>query len=700
MNKEAIRLIDKLYKDLYLDEQVLHHSSGNKYDKFNNIKSYIEKLESIHNKVSETGRHEEMLKKLYYEKYVIKEEDIPESYYRHQEQMALERGYGYVKITESQKQELQKEIIENQKRSLDVWLEYFLSEDSKMYPFWAKYWAFQGMLKLGNYNKEKGEFGRRTKDTVAPFCDLNREALAMSIDMLLKMLNKEKIEDNDLEILVKSGSFQKIYSYILTNTLKDNKNITKRNIGRWVKYNQGSDHMPLVESLQGYNTGWCTAGESTAQSQLSMGDFYVYYTLDENDEYKVPRVAIRMEENKIGEIRGVAEDQNIESEMEEVVEEKIKDFPDKEEYYKKVSDMKMLTNIYKKHQNNIELTKEDLKFIYEIESEIKGFGYRKDPRIEEILIERQRRKDLACIFDCREDQISFRKSEITKDTIYHYEYLDFRHLNKSSDLLLPKYIRGSLDLRNLIDAEGLVLPEKVGSNLDLSNLISAEGLILPQSIGGNLDLRRLTSTEGLVLPEYIGGYLNLSELKSAEGLVLPQSIGGYLFLNGLKSAKGLVLPQSIGGFLDLSGLKRAEDLILPQSIGGDLELRGLKSAEGLILPQSISGGLYLNELKSTEGLILPQSIGGSLDLRGLKSAEGLILPQSIDGYLVLSGLESTEGLILPQHIGNYLDLGGLESAEGLIIPCPLTYTIYMHGFEINPYNVREYRNNKEVKSIK
>ena len=110
--------------------------------------------------------------------------------------------------------------------------------------------------------------------------------------------------------------------------------------------------MPLVKSLRGYNTGWCTAGESTAQTQLSNGDFYVYYTLDENDEYKIPRIAIRMEYDEIAEIRGIAQDQNLEPEMEEVVEEKIKDFPDKEEYYKKVSDMKKLTSVYKKYQNN------------------------------------------------------------------------------------------------------------------------------------------------------------------------------------------------------------------------------------------------------------------------------------------------------------------------------------------------------------
>ena len=123
MNKEAIKLIDRLYKDLYLDDEVLHHSSGNKYDKFNNINQYLEKLESLHNRVIETGRHKNILKWMYYQKHIIKEEDIPESYYKHQAEVALQRGYGYVEMTGSQKKELQKEIIENQKRSLDVWLE-------------------------------------------------------------------------------------------------------------------------------------------------------------------------------------------------------------------------------------------------------------------------------------------------------------------------------------------------------------------------------------------------------------------------------------------------------------------------------------------------------------------------------------------------------------------------------------------------
>ena len=195
--------------------------------------------------------------------------------------------------------------------------------------------------------------------------------------------------------------------------------------------------------------------------------------MNENDEYKVPRIAIRMENNKIGEIRGIVKDQNIESDMEEVVEEKIKDFPDKEEYYKKVNDMKKLTKIYKKHQNKEELTKEELTFLYEINDKIKGFGYKDDPRIKEIKSERGRqKKDLAFVLSCEEKQIALTREELNEDTIYY---------------------EGDLDLSDLESAEGLVLPQGIGGYLDLSGLTSAEGLELPQSIGGDLYLESLIS---------------------------------------------------------------------------------------------------------------------------------------------------------------------------------------------------------------
>ena len=588
MNKDELKFIDKLFKELYQSPEVLNHSTGNKTDKYKNIALYMQNLEDMHTRVSLKENRIRILKQMYYDRYVIKMENIPDSYYRNQEKMALERGFGHVKVNEDEKIELQKEVIENQKRSLDIWLDYFLSEDSRFYPFWAKYWAFQGMLKLGSYDKSKGIFNKRTKETIAPFADLNQEALSLSIDLIIKMVGKDNIEDTELKAIVETGSFQKIYPYVLTKVLSNNENIIKRNEGKWIKYNQGTDYMPLVNSLKGYNTGWCTAAEATAKSQLANGDFYVYYTLDEKNEYKVPRIAIRMENGNIGEIRGIAKNQNIESDMEEVVKEKIKDFPDKDKYYKKVRDMETLTKIYHKHQNKEELTKEELRFLYEIDYNIAGFGNLKDPRIREIITERNNQKeDLARIFNCGESQIAMSKEEITEKTVYYYW------------------------------------------NLYLSNLWSAEGLTLPHNIGGDL---------------------YLSSLKSAEGLKLPQSIGGDLYLNSLKNAEGLILPQSIGRDLYLSSLESAECLILSQSIGGDLYLSSIRSAEGLTLPHNIGGDLYLSSLESAEGLVLPQSIGGGLYLRDLESAEGLVLPQSIDGDLYLDSLESAEGLVFPDNL--------------------------------------------------
>ena len=58
------------------------------------------------------------------------------------------------------------------------------------------------------------------------------------------------------------------------------------------------------QSLEGKGTGWCTAGHSTAQTQVESGDFYVYYTNDSNGEPTQPRLAIRMDgDNRIGEVR-------------------------------------------------------------------------------------------------------------------------------------------------------------------------------------------------------------------------------------------------------------------------------------------------------------------------------------------------------------------------------------------------------------
>ena len=112
MDKETIRFIDQLFRDLYKSDQVLKHSTGPETDKFRNLEEYFETLERVHSKAAQSEERIKNLKRMYYAKYVIKREEIPESHYESQERMALERGFGHVKIDESQKKRLQDEVIE------------------------------------------------------------------------------------------------------------------------------------------------------------------------------------------------------------------------------------------------------------------------------------------------------------------------------------------------------------------------------------------------------------------------------------------------------------------------------------------------------------------------------------------------------------------------------------------------------------
>ena len=649
-NYQGEKFLDKVYKDLHLSEIVMH-TANKSDDKYQKIEKYMQRLEDVTKRASERDRIS-LIKMYYYKKYVIKEQNVPESYFKSQEKIALDRGYGHVKYDEETKKQEIEHIINEQKASLDMWLDYLFSKDTDMYPTWVKYYVFQGMLKLGFFDKEKNSYTKRTESTVKPFIELNREALSLIYSELVKVLNKESIDDKKLNELINNGSFSKLYSYAILklDSVKDDG--FKSDDGIWKKYNQGSNPEILFNDINGKGTGWCTAGGiKTASNHINGGDFHVYYTKDREGNYTKPRIAIRMEDDQIAEIRGISKDQNIEANMEKVVDKKLEEFPDRDEYKKKVKDMEMLTYIYTKYQNKGELTKNDLRFLYEIDDEITGFGYERDPRIEELLEGRNVRKDLVLIFDCKEKNISLTEEDaLMGNIIYHRGNLDLSYLRSAEGLKLPNEISGILDLSGLISAEGLKLPDKIGDSLVLRGLTSVEALKLPNEIGGYLDLRFLTSAKGLELPNEIGGALNLNGLTSAKDLKLPDKMGGYLDLSSLISAEGLKLPEIVGGGLYLSNLTNAEGLELPTEIGGDLDLSNLTSAEGLELPTEIGGCLYLSVLTSAKGLRLPNKIGGYLDLGGLTSAEGLKLPTEIGGTIFLTSLESLDGLDLSSNL--------------------------------------------------
>ena len=489
-----------------------------------------------------------------------------------------------------------------------------------MYPMWIKYWMFTGMTKLSKYNATNGQFGNRDKSTVTPFAELNREALGLVVDYVLKYTNKkslEEINDRELVQLLSGLNFGKLYGHILFKLGVGRDGAFKTNQGQWVVYQQGSDHMPLVKSLEGRNTGWCTAGESTAQSQIKDGDFHVYYSLDESGQATIPRVAVRMEGENIAEVRGVAENQNLDPQINQskVISSKMKEFGSKgDRFLKQDHDMKLLTQIENKHNQKMQLTKEEILFLYEMNIKINGFGYHKDPRIEKIKSERDLKSDIMFAYDNK-----YTRDEITTTT-------------EEFDLARSKIHFGNLDFRSVTNASELKLPEIQNGNLNLTGLINASRLKLPHTVNGYLDLIGLTNASRLKLPDTMNGALYLRGLTNASGLKLPLTVNGDLDLSGLINASGLKLPDTVNGNLNLTGLINASRLKLPHTVNGGLDLRGLINATELKLPDTVNGDLRLSSLTNASKLKLPKTVNGTLGLTGLTSAKNLKLPKGVGYY--------------------------------------------------------------------
>lgn len=230
----------------------------------------------------------------------------------------------------------------------------------------------------------------------------------------------QKIEAVSAPIRDFDKKFPTLYAELTSKSLAASMEGREEIKGQWVKYEQGESGAAetLYQSLAGKGTGWCTAGRSTAETQIERGDFYVYYTNDSHGEPTQPRLAIRMDgDNKIGEVRGVLPHQGVEPLMQEVLDEKLSEFGSEADTYRKKSeDMRMLTNLIHKQEKDESFTKDDLTFLYEIDSSIQGFGYKKDPRIAELRAHRNPETDMSIIFECTKEQIAHNVTEITEDT--------------------------------------------------------------------------------------------------------------------------------------------------------------------------------------------------------------------------------------------------------------------------------------------
>jgi hypothetical protein len=321
---------------------------------------------------------------------------------------------------------------QEQEKTLGNWVDYLGSKEADYYPIWFKYLAIRSLTKMGRRDRDDENYSKRSANTLQPFPDLSREALARTLDAFKKMqsertlLDFEKIDDysdDELRILAEvdkaadRGDFPRLYAHFQNEIERERRERGESTAGEWRHFPQGSDPRVLVSTLEGKGTEWCTAGLDVASKQLGNGEFWIYYTYDKDHGPTDPRIAIFLVNGQISEVRGVyGSNQDLELGFVDIAREKYSEFPGSEAYEKKDHDMKLLSGIERKMRAGEDLDREDLIFLYEINSPIEGFGHGSDPRVAELRSQRDPKEDAPIVFDCQPQEIAWSQDQINGNT--------------------------------------------------------------------------------------------------------------------------------------------------------------------------------------------------------------------------------------------------------------------------------------------
>lgn len=79
-----------------------------------------------------------------------------------------------------------------QKESLQSWITYL--KEGEDYPMWFKYYVIRSLKDMGQFNRDTTSYSTRTENTIAPFPEMNAEALAFVKKSLDHQLEIESIE--------------------------------------------------------------------------------------------------------------------------------------------------------------------------------------------------------------------------------------------------------------------------------------------------------------------------------------------------------------------------------------------------------------------------------------------------------------------------------------------------------------------------
>lgn len=222
----------KLHQDPSLKKQAQIRNTINASDPNSIIGTLMDKYQNaIVQSLDDETRPLEKVRAFLYEKALLKEKDIPESYRDLQAKILRNNGQGAElkngKFPQHARAAQSQLLINDQKERLSTWFDYLASSDAH-YPIELKYWALRSLIKLETFDKERGKFPKRSKNSVANFPELNHEALALLMDTQTakiagRALRNPGLNEEDFATFQKAKSFADLYALCLKASLKENK---------------------------------------------------------------------------------------------------------------------------------------------------------------------------------------------------------------------------------------------------------------------------------------------------------------------------------------------------------------------------------------------------------------------------------------------------------------------------------------------
>lgn len=457
-----------------------------------------------------------------------------------------------------------------QRNEIRNWVSYLNQSD---YNTSFKYLILDGVL-TNNYDKKRNKYVKRDRKTLRSVTPFNAASLA------------ELYQSDSKEMLKDYTDIQEKNAIALAKS----RQVATTTEGEWIKYDGGrdvsnEDIANNASELAGLvsDTPWCT--KTNAASQLRGGDFYVYATRGE-DGSMIPRIAIRMEGERVGEVRGVAsEKQDLEPSMNPVADKFLKEnipndsgqqWLDSIEYNEKAE--QLLQDINEKGLNRarmvsyFELLPDEEKYTQDYGRN--GHIERLEAKIEELVENNKLADDL--------------KGKVIMPSIQRYSS---RRIANRENLGNAEFVIGELELKP--SDEDRRLRRLTGDSEFKVQYVSEDATVAGdvtniKFVGGNL---RFFAGGSPISVEVVGGDVYSREATTLGNL---KKVGGDLTVNYVKDLGNL---EEVGGTLDISD----SDI---KSLGNKI-----KSVHGLIVAKI--GSLYYESEGETYGT--PLEDFGSLE---------------------------------------------------------------------------------------